>query len=183
MIAAPNGTGSRTLAAFWNAAASVPDPEIPVLSVIDLGILRAIEWDDTDPGTLVVTVTPTYSGCPATDVIAASLRGVLQAEGALRVRIETRLAPAWTTDWITAEGRRKLAEFGIAPPVAQRANPALATIDVSRLRSKRVSTATIPCPRCGSGRTQRLSQFGSTACKAHYRCLDCLEPFDYFKPH
>ena len=184
MIAAPNaqpmpvGSGSRpTLGTLWEAASAVPDPEIPVLSVTDLGILRGLEWDEADPLTLVVTVTPTYSGCPATEAIAASLEGALTTAGAPRVRIETRLAPAWTTDWITAEGRRKLAEFGIAPPGARRSDAALATIDVSGLRSGRrgrAREAAIACPRCGSARTQLLSKFGSTACKAHYRCLECL---------
>ena len=183
MTVTRNEAESQTLAAFWNAVAAVPDPEIPVVSVTDLGILRGIEWDGGDPGTLVVTVTPTYSGCPATEMITASLRDALETAGASRVRIETRLAPAWTTDWITQEGRRKLREFGIAPPVAHRADSAVATIDISRLRSRRTSAVTIACPRCGSAQTQRLSQFGSTACKAQYRCLDCLEPFDYFKPH
>ena len=173
-----------TLASLWATAASVPDPEIPVLSVTDLGILRGLEWDEADPGMLVVTVTPTYSGCPATETINASLHDALHAAGARRVRFELRLAPAWTTEWITGEGRRKLAAFGIAPPVPEQAKPAVATIDVSRLRRReRGSTATIACPRCGSTHTQLLSQFGSTACKAHYRCLDCVEPFDYFKPH
>ena len=172
------------ISALWAAAASVPDPEIPVLSVTDLGILRGLEWDEADPAMLVVTVTPTYSGCPATEMINASLRDALHAAGASSVRFETRLSPAWTTDWITAEGKRKLADFGIAPPVGERTRPAVATIDVSRLRRReRASSPTIACPRCGSTKTQLLSQFGSTACKAHYRCLDCLEPFDYFKPH
>jgi ring-1,2-phenylacetyl-CoA epoxidase subunit PaaD len=131
---------------------------------------------------VAVTVTPTYSGCPATAAINAALRDALAAAGAQRVRIETRLSPAWTTDWITADGRRKLAEFGIAPPVARQ--PGAAIVDVSRLRRRdRASADRIACPRCGSAQTQLVSQFGSTACKAHYRCLDCLEPFDYFKRH
>jgi len=160
----------------------VPDPEIPVLSVTDLGILRGIEWADDDAKTLVVTVTPTYSGCPATEAINASLRDALAAAGATRVRIETRLAPAWTTDWITADGKRKLVEFGIAPPSGRPAGAAI--VDVSRLRRReRAPVQSIACPRCASARTELLSQFGSTACKAHYRCLDCREPFDYFKPH
>jgi ring-1,2-phenylacetyl-CoA epoxidase subunit PaaD len=172
------------LAALWSAAAAVPDPEIPVLSVTDLGILRGIEWDSTDPETVTVTVTPTYSGCPATEAINAALRDALVAAGARRVRIETRLSPAWTTDWITTDGRRKLHQFGIAPPTAGRSSPAAAIVDVSRLgRRERGSADKIACPRCGSAKTELLSQFGSTACKAHYRCLDCLEPFDYFKPH
>jgi len=193
VILAPNARpaadpiGPRpTLAALWKAASAVPDPEIPVLSVTDLGILRGIEWDEADPQTVVVTVTPTYSGCPATEMINASLHDALAAAGAPRVRIETRLAPAWTTDWMTADGRRRLTEFGIAPPCTHRADPAVATIDVSRLRPLRRGRApdiAVACPRCASARTQLLSQFGSTACKAHYRCLDCLEPFDYFKPH
>jgi len=113
----PTSPGCRpTLGALWAVAAAVPDPEIPVISVTDLGILRGIEWDADDPAMLVVTVTPTYSGCPATEAINASLRDALAAAGATRVRIETRLAPAWTTDWITADGKRKLVEFGIAPP-------------------------------------------------------------------
>ena len=175
-----------TLAVLWKAVSAVPDPEIPVLSVADLGILRGLEWDEADPRTLVVTVTPTYSGCPATEAIAASLHEALAAAGAPRVRIETRLSPAWTTDWITADGKRKLAEFGIAPPGNRRSEAAVATFDLSHLRPRRREVApavTIACLRCGSARTELLSQFGSTACKAHYRCLDCLEPFDYFKPH
>jgi ring-1,2-phenylacetyl-CoA epoxidase subunit PaaD len=175
-------TSRPALAALWSAAAAVPDPEIPVLSVIDLGILRGIEWDSHDPDMVAVTVTPTYSGCPATEAINAALRDALAAAGAQRVRIETRLSPAWTADWITADGRRKLAEFGIAPPVARQ--PGAAIVDVSRLRRRdRASADRIACPRCGSAQTQLVSQFGSTACKAHYRCLDCLEPFDYFKRH
>ena len=183
MIAAPKEAAPRSLAALWKAAAAVPDPEIPVLSVADLGILRGLEWDEADPDTVVVTVTPTYSGCPATEVINASLHDALTGAGAPRVRIETRLAPAWTTDWISAEGKRKLAEFGIAPPGPRRAAAGLAAVDISRLRRQVRPADAIPCPRCGSASTQLLSQFGSTACKAHYRCLDCLEPFDYFKPH
>ena len=172
------------LATLWSAAAAVPDPEIPVLSVIDLGILRGLEWDPGDPETVAVTVTPTYSGCPATEAINAALREALTAAGARRVRLETRLSPPWTTDWITVDGRRKLAEFGIAPPAGRRSSAVRSIVDVSGLRRReRVSADGIACPRCGSAQTERLSQFGSTACKAHYRCLDCLEPFDYFKPH
>jgi len=183
MHAASSESAPRpALAALWSAAAAVPDPEVPVLSVTDLGILRGIEWDSHDPELVAVTVTPTYSGCPATEAINAALRQALVAAGAQRVRIETHLSPAWTTDWITADGRRKLAEFGIAPPAAR--SPGAAIVDVSRLRRReRACADTIPCSRCGSARTERLSQFGSTACKAHYRCLHCLEPFDYFKPH
>jgi ring-1,2-phenylacetyl-CoA epoxidase subunit PaaD len=172
-----------SIGAAWAALASVPDPEIPVVSVIDLGIVRGVEWGTGDDGSLVVTVTPTYSGCPATEVIMASIGDALRAAGIERVRLETRLSPAWTTDWISPAGQRKLREFGIAPPGGTRAVPGFATIDVSGISPLRRAQVAVGCPRCGSKATQLVSQFGSTACKAHYRCLDCLEPFDYFKPH
>jgi ring-1,2-phenylacetyl-CoA epoxidase subunit PaaD len=178
-------TASRraSIGAAWQALAGVPDPEIPVVSVIELGIVRGVEWETGGEGSLVVTVTPTYSGCPATDVIMASIRDALRATGIDRVRLETRLSPAWTTDWISPSGTRKLREFGIAPPDGTRAVSTFATIDVSGISPLRRAQVTVPCPRCGSKATRLVSQFGSTACKAHYRCLDCLEPFDYFKPH
>jgi ring-1,2-phenylacetyl-CoA epoxidase subunit PaaD len=182
------GTGAAvgarpSIDALREVVASVPDPEIPAVSVVELGILRGIDWDAHDPSTLVVTVTPTYSGCPATELIAASIRKALAAAGVARVRIDTQLSPAWTTDWITGEGRRKMREFGIAPPDGSRAVAASAAIDVSGISPLRRASVAVACPRCDSRRTQLVSQFGSTACKAHYRCLDCLEPFDYFKPH
>lgn len=177
------GTPARPpLGVLWDVLATVPDPEIPVVSVVELGILRGIEWDNADPSTLVVTVTPTYSGCPATDLIMTSIREALAAAGVAHVRIETRLAPAWTTAWMTAEAKRKLAEYGIAPPAGDRPVFVSSAIDVSGISPLRRGAA-VSCPRCGATRTQLLSQFGSTACKAHYRCLSCLEPFDYFKPH
>ena len=165
--------------------AEVTDPEIPVVSIVELGILRGIHWDADDPALLVVTVTPAYSGCPATEAIAASVRAALEGAGFARVRIDTSLVPAWSTDWITPEGRRKLREFGIAPPERSRAakGRGAAAIDVAGISPLRRSTAAVACPRCASRRTELVSQFGSTACKAHYRCLDCREPFDYFKPH
>lgn len=178
-------TASRqpSIGAAWRALASVPDPEIPVVSVIDLGIVRGVEWETGDAGPLVVTVTPTYSGCPATEVIMVSIRDALRAAGIDHVRLETRLSPSWTTEWISPSGRRKLREFGIAPPDGTRAVSGFATIDVSGISPLRRAQVNVLCPRCGSTATQLVSQFGSTACKAHYRCLDCLEPFDYFKPH
>jgi ring-1,2-phenylacetyl-CoA epoxidase subunit PaaD len=177
----PAGGGARpSLAALWQALDAVPDPEIPAVSVVELGILRGVEWDAADPLLLVVTVTPTYSGCPATELIMTSIRDAVVALGVARVRIETRLAPAWTTDWMTAEARRKLSDFGIAPPGAA---PTPSAVDVAGISPLRRAGATVACPRCGSPRTQLVSQFGSTACKAHFRCLACLEPFDYFKPH
>jgi ring-1,2-phenylacetyl-CoA epoxidase subunit PaaD len=181
-----------SLADAWTALAGVADPEIPVVSVIELGIVRDVRHDAGDPASVAVTVTPTYSGCPATELITSSIRGALGAAGFERVRIDTALVPAWTTDWITPEGRRKLREFGIAPPPGTRsaarttaADPATRAmpIDVAGISPLRRASVDIACPRCASTRTQLVSQFGSTACKAHYRCLDCLEPFDYFKPH
>jgi ring-1,2-phenylacetyl-CoA epoxidase subunit PaaD len=165
-------------APVWRALARVPDPEIPVVSIVDLGIVRGVEWRD---GELVVTLTPTYSGCPATEMIMADVGKALSAAGFASHRLETRLAPPWTTDWIAPEARKRLARYGIAPP-GHRDRPALQAIDISSLR-RDSRIAEIPCPRCGSTRTRELSRFGSTPCKAQYRCEDCLEPFDYFKPH
>ncbi len=180
----PGGGGAcPRCAAIWQALESVPDPEIPVVSIVELGIVRSVEWDTADPSLLVVRVTPTYSGCPATDVIMASIRDTLSALGIARVRLETRLSPAWTTDWITSAAKRKLRDYGIAPPGGGSSAAAVRAVDVSGLSPLRRSGAVVPCPRCESTRTRLLSQFGSTACKAQYRCDDCLEPFDYFKPH
>jgi ring-1,2-phenylacetyl-CoA epoxidase subunit PaaD len=172
-----------TIAELWRALATVPDPEIPVVSIVELGILRGVEWDAADASTLNVIVTPTYSGCPATELIMASIRDAMTAAGVGCVRLETRLSPAWTTDWITPEGRSKLRAFGIAPPDGTHAAPSVAAIDVAGISPLRRVHVAVACPRCGSMATRLVSQFGSTACKAHYRCLDCLEPFDYFKPH
>jgi len=182
--AAAAPAGSRpTIGAVWQALAGVPDPEIPAVSIVDLGILRGVAWDAGDPAAVVVTVTPTYSGCPATELIMTSIRDALTAAGLARIRLEIELAPAWTTDWITPEGKRKLREFGIAPPDGARAASTNATIDVAGISPLRRAKVAVPCPRCGSKETRLVSQFGSTACKAQYRCLSCLEPFDYFKPH
>jgi ring-1,2-phenylacetyl-CoA epoxidase subunit PaaD len=139
---------------IWAVLADVPDPEIPVISVVDLGIVRSVE-----PGRVVVT--PTYTGCPATRVIERDIRAALDAAGYRNVRIETILSPAWTTDWITPEGRRKLHTYGIAPPTTQ----------------------AVTCPQCGSADTEEISRFGSTPCKALWRCRTCAEPFDLFKCH
>lgn len=162
-----------TMDAIWSALAAIPDPEIPVLSLVDLGVVRDVEWRGED---LVVTLTPTYSGCPATEVIAADVATALTQAGIASVRIETRLAPAWTTDWIAPAAKKRLAEYGIAPP-GRRSEAQI--VDIGAL-SRRNDVA---CPRCGSKRTRELSRFGSTPCKAQHRCDDCLEPFDYFKPH
>lgn len=172
-----------TIESIWALLATVPDPEIPVISVVDLGIVRDVEWRDDR---LVVTLTPTYSGCPATDVITADIRTALAGAGVADARIEIRLSPAWTTDWLTEPARQRLAQYGIAPPHVRTAAHAgdegrTVRIDASRLlRSHRVA---ISCPRCGSAQTREISRFGSTPCKAQYQCGQCLEPFDYFKPH
>jgi ring-1,2-phenylacetyl-CoA epoxidase subunit PaaD len=175
------------VAAIWRALAAVPDPEIPVISVVDLGIIRGVEWRDDE---WVISVTPTYSGCPATEVIATDIGRALVAAGVTRFRIETRLAPAWTTDWISPDARQRLADYGIAPPgtgaaVSSQIRPIGQTsrIDISALHRHRTEAANVPCPRCNSTRTRQQSRYGSTPCKAQYRCDDCLEPFDYFKPH
>ena len=164
--------------AVWETLTKVPDPEIPVISIVDLGIVRGVEWEGDAP---LITVTPTYSGCPATEMIVADIGRALTEAGFARHRVEIRLAPAWTTDWINAEARARLAGFGIAPPGASSVAK-VRVIDTGALR-RRIACAPVPCPRCGSARTRELSRFGSTPCKAQYRCEDCLEPFDYFKPH
>jgi ring-1,2-phenylacetyl-CoA epoxidase subunit PaaD len=151
-----------------HAAAQVVDPEIPVLTIVDLGVLRDVRVE----GEMVrVAITPTYSGCPAMRMIEVSLEAALRASGIDNFRIETVLAPAWTTDWLSEEGRHKLREFGIAPPASSTSRRAL------------FGAAAVACPRCGSAETERVSEFGSTACKALYRCRQCREPFDYFKCH
>ena len=144
---------------LWQWLAEVPDPEIPVISVVDLGIVRATRWEQD---TLVVTVTPTYTGCPATRVINDDIVAHLQSRGIEDVRVERQLSPAWTTQWMTAEGREKLRAYGISPPVE-------------------AGSHVVACPRCASAETERVSQFGSTPCKAVYRCRICFEPFDHFK--
>ncbi|WP_375186444.1 1,2-phenylacetyl-CoA epoxidase subunit PaaD [Pseudooceanicola sp.] len=147
--------------------ATIPDPEIPAVSLVDLGIVREVAMDDD---TLVVTVTPTYTGCPATAVIALDIETVLLKQGAEKVRIQTQMAPAWTTDWITDHGREKLRAYGIAPPAVAAANCA-----------GMLSAQHPDCPHCGSSDTTLIAGRGSTPCKAQFRCAACLEPFDYFK--
>jgi ring-1,2-phenylacetyl-CoA epoxidase subunit PaaD len=156
---------------IWAVLESVPDPEIPVLSVVDLGIVRHARVDADE--VVRVGVSPTYSGCPATEVIKASVAEALRNAGFERVELSDVLAPAWTSDWITPDGRRKLREYGIAPPAESVSSP----------RQLARPAPVIACPRCGSQATSRISEFGSTPCKALYRCTSCLEPFDYFKCH
>ena len=151
----------------WEAAAAVPDPEVPCVTVADLGILRRVEREAD--GTMVAHVTPTYSGCPAVLAIELAVEAALHDAG-FKARVKRVIAPAWTTDWITEEGREKLRAYGIAPPVG-----------TSTSKLSLFGETSVDCPRCGSGETEKLSEFGSTACKAQYRCLACSEPFDYFK--
>ena len=155
-----------SLALARKIAATVPDPEIPVVTVADLGILRGVR---VDGDTIVVTLTPTYSGCPAVLAIELAVEAALRDAGFAHVRIERVLSPPWSTDAITDDGRRKLAAYGIAPPSRRSKGAMLFTDDV------------IACPRCQSSNTSKVSEFGSTACKALWRCDDCREPFDYFK--
>ncbi len=152
----------------WSAAASVVDPEIPVLTIADLGVLREVTVDD---GQVEVAITPTYSGCPAMNMIALEIELALEREGFARPKVRTVLSPAWTTDWMSEDGRRKLREYGIAPP--ERASSRRALFGVEQ----------IACPQCGSLDTELISEFGSTSCKALWRCQSCREPFDYFKCH
>jgi len=167
----------------WRVLHGVLDPEVPAISVTDLGIVRDVIAHDAGDGdgALEVVVTPTYSGCPATEVIAQSIQEALDAAGLGPARITQRRAPAWTTDWITPEGREKLRQYGIAPPGAcgSAAGEGLAGGKVAPIR---LMARNIACPRCGSAQTERLAAFGSTACKSLYRCIACREPFEYFKP-
>jgi ring-1,2-phenylacetyl-CoA epoxidase subunit PaaD len=157
----------------WELLEAVPDPEIPVVSIRELGILR--EVTESADGEVQVVITPTYSGCPAMEQIESDVRSLLAAHS-IRARVVTRLAPAWTSDWITAPARAKLREFGIAPP-------GIAAADHVLRMARRQPALAVPCPLCGSANTTETSHFGSTSCKALFKCLDCLEPFDHFKPY
>jgi len=152
----------------WKAVSEVVDPEIPALTIADLGVLREVI---VTGDTVEVTITPTYSGCPAMQMIERGLGEALRRAGIHSYRVATVLSPAWTTDWLSPEGHRKLADVGIAPPSGAARYRALFKVE------------TVACPRCGSRTTERISEFGSTACKALYRCRSCCEPFDYFKCH
>jgi ring-1,2-phenylacetyl-CoA epoxidase subunit PaaD len=160
----------------WSWLSQVPDPEIPVISITDLGIVRDVGWDGD---TLVVTVTPTYSGCPATSLINFEIDRHLRDMGIANLRIDRQLSPPWSTDWIGAEARERLRAYGIAPPIDGTAADGALAGRIARLAGG--GNLTVPCPRCGSARTEEVSRFGSTPCKAAWRCRDCLEPFDYFK--
>lgn len=155
---------------IWELLEEVKDPEVPVLSVVDLGIVRDVKKEGDE---IRIVITPTYSGCPAMDVIAMDIRLKLIEKGYRQVKVTQQLSPAWTTDWMTENGKQKLKAFGIAPP-----NP-----KQQYCTSEMFLEESVQCPRCNSYHTQLISEFGSTACKAMYRCLDCREAFDYFKCH
>lgn len=156
----------------WELLEEVKDPEVPVLSIVDLGIVRDIHAHNADE--VEVVITPTYSGCPAMDVIGSNIKTVLRKAGYQKVDVKTVLSPAWTTDWLTESGKEKLEAYGIAPPVG-------ATTDKRVLMGGEYEA--VRCPQCKSTNTKMISQFGSTACKALFQCEDCKEPFDYFKCH
>ena len=156
----------------WTVLDAVPDPEVPAISVRELGIVREVL---DHGGSMEIVLTPTYSGCPATEVIERSVCEAIDAAGLGPARVTMRRAPAWTTDWISEEGRRKLRDYGIAPP-----GPTAGGSAPIRIVGRRAEP--VPCPRCGSAHTERLSAFGSTACKALWRCVACKEPFEHFKP-
>ena len=164
----PKSSITETQAQVWELLNTVTDPEIPVLSVIDLGIVRDIKIENE---TLEVIITPTYSGCPAMGLIGMNIREKLMENNFDKIRITHRLSPAWTTDWMTDEGKEKLKSYGIAPPSSK-------TFDNDYLKNLPVQ-----CPHCTSRNTKLISQFGATSCKALYQCEDCREPFDYFKCH
>ncbi|MCE9873658.1 phenylacetate-CoA oxygenase subunit PaaJ [Hafnia alvei] len=150
---------------IWQCLHEISDPELPVLSITDLGMVRGVAplkngW--------LVTFTPTYSGCPATEFLIDAIQTTLTAAGFSPIKVEIRLSPAWTTDWMNAEAKKRLREYGVAPPQGLACE-------------KPLSSGAVQCPQCGSHETQKISEFGSTACKALYRCKQCLEPFDYFK--
>jgi ring-1,2-phenylacetyl-CoA epoxidase subunit PaaD len=174
-VSVPMAAESARVQTAWQVLQGVLDPEVPALSVCDLGIVREV----IDRGELLeLVLTPTYSGCPATEVIEHDVLAAINDAGLGPAKVTLRRAPAWTTDWISAEGRRKLTDYGIAPPGAAHADvPQQATVRFLGRRSEAVA-----CPRCGSLHTERLSAFGATACKSLYRCTTCREPFEHFKP-
>jgi ring-1,2-phenylacetyl-CoA epoxidase subunit PaaD len=184
-------TSLPSLEEIWAWLDSVSDPEIPILSVVDLGIVRNVRWTEEKESStasderelvpsVVVTITPTYSGCPAMAVIKTDIQQTLQQHGIRQVRLETQLSPAWTTDWMTERGRKRLLEYGIAPPPRSEHGHSPNTERQTRNAERQTQ---LLCPRCGSSDTRLVSRFGSTPCKAFYICNSCLEPFDYFKCH
>ena len=167
---------------IWSWLRDVPDPEVPVVSVVDLGIVRDVAWSERDSGLCIVTVTPTYSGCPATEAIGRNICDALITRG-VAVELKVQLSPPWTTDWLTDAGREALRDYGIAPPTSRADAPAGGLIGSVAVFGQGALAPVLACPRCGSTKTETISRFGSTPCKSLHRCLDCLEPFDHFKCH
>jgi ring-1,2-phenylacetyl-CoA epoxidase subunit PaaD len=176
----PNASSSRTPDEdrAWELLETLTDPEIPVVTLRELGILRDVRSSETG---LEIVITPTYSGCPAMGQIEDDVQALLKHHG-LEGRVVTQLAPAWTTDWMSEAARDKLRAYGIAPPHACASVPT-GSAQVVQFAARHVPNEVVNCPQCGSGNTTETSHFGSTACKALYRCLSCMEPFDYFKPY
>ncbi len=168
------------LAEIWSTLETLTDPEIPVITLREMGILRDVRTNAD--GTLEVVITPTYSGCPAMDQIEDDIVATLAAQG-MPARVVTQLAPAWTTDWMSEAAREKLRAYGIAPPRCSRSEGGEQPGSALRFVARATRNEPVPCPLCGSSETTEISHFGSTACKAQYRCLACMEPFDYFKPY
>ncbi|WP_296901468.1 1,2-phenylacetyl-CoA epoxidase subunit PaaD [Polaromonas sp.] len=180
MSATASVCGDQRIAQAWAVLGTVLDPEVPALSVCDLGIVRELlPQGEAFDSMLEIVLTPTYSGCPATELIERNVLEAIAVAGLGPARVRLQRAPAWTTDWISAEGKRKLRDYGIAPPGPVTAGEAVPVRFISR---RTASQPKIACPRCASTDTTQLSAFGSTACKSLYRCLSCLEPFEYFKP-
>ena len=180
-ITAASEETADSLDAVWQLLEHIPDPEIPVVSIRELGILRDVRRNAE--GKLEVVITPTYSGCPAIEQMEDDISAALLSVN-IPFTIVTQLAPAWTTDWMAASAHEKLREYGIAPPqhLSEHLNESTNVIRFAKT-AKSKATAIVPCPRCASANTTETSHFASTACKALYKCLDCLEPFDYFKPY
>ena len=183
---------SVSLAKVWELLEQIPDPEIPVVSIRELGILRDVRFNAQQE--IEIIITPTYSGCPAMGQIEDDVHSALK-QANIQAKVITQLAPAWTTDWMTKTAKTKLREYGIAPPqhlvdglaqssnIIQFATKKIAACAISKSISSTFTSQNVPCPRCASTNTTETSHFASTACKALYKCLDCLEPFDYFKPY
>lgn len=163
-----------TIEKVYEWLGQVADPEVPVLTVLDMGVVRDVQLQHTEDGAEVtIKLTPTYSGCPAMDLISMNIRMSLMSRGIKKVHIQEQLSPAWTTDWMSEDGKRKLKEYGIAPPQRKTSDAGLGLFE----------TEAVPCPRCGSEETELVSQYGPTSCKSLYKCLSCKEPFEHFKCH
>jgi ring-1,2-phenylacetyl-CoA epoxidase subunit PaaD len=186
MIAPPptlERTTRPSVEQLWAWLSEVPDPEIPVVSITDLGIVREVAWSEDNLELARITVTPTYSGCPATEVIGQQIREALMGHGIKQVDLHIQLSPAWTTDWLTERARKNLQEYGIVPPAEQASSQGDGMAASLVVLGQGGHAPLLACPRCGSKKTEMISRFGSTPCKSLHRCMECLEPFDHFKCH